>query len=83
MTEKREPYTPYNFGPPVEWYAGRLYRTYHYTNYTGVEYPYTIYAEGKDELAAFIDATKHLQRLKRRADKRRADKEQTNARTDS
>ena len=78
MTEKREPYTPYNFGPLEKSYLGDPYYTYQYTNYTGVEYPWPLYAMGKDELAAFIYATKHLQRLKRRADKRRAKKEQTN-----
>lgn len=45
-----------------------------YTNYQG--HTGGLYVTGVDELAAFVDAMKQLRRLQKRADKRRAKKEQ-------
>jgi len=46
----------------------------YYTNYQG--HTGSLYVVGMDELAAFVDAMKQLRRLQKRADKRRAKKEQ-------
>lgn len=76
MNETPEPYVPYNFGPMHENYSGRRYCSYKYRTYTGKEWPWMEYAYGEDELACFVNAMKHLNKLKRRADKRREKKEQ-------
>ena len=47
----------------------------YYTDYRG--HTRALYVVGMDELAAFVDAMKQLKRLQKRADKRRAKKEQT------
>ena len=74
-TEEVEPYVPHSF-KRMETYTGEAYWNYRYSNYKG-EYPWSLFVRAQDELAAFIQALKYLNRLKLRADKRREKKEQT------
>lgn len=46
----------------------------YYTDYRGT--PRCAYVEGRDEMAAFVNAMKQLKGLQKRADKRRTKKEQ-------
>ena len=76
MEEKPEPYLPINL-VRMGTYDGRTWWHYRYRNYRGL-YPWYCNAIGDDELAAYLYAIKELNKLKRKADKRREKKEQTN-----
>lgn len=52
---------------PPTWWA-------YYTDYRGT--PRCTHVEGRDEMAAFVNAMKQLKGLQKRADKRRTKKEQ-------
>ena len=78
MGEKPEPYTPvsieeykYNWGAYE--YVDVTYYTYEAPNPNR-----QIISKGKDELDTYLRVVKALNQLKKRADKRREKKEQTN-----
>lgn len=66
-TLERPYYADPNRYPPT-WWA-------YYTDYRGT--PRCVCVEGRDEMAAFVNAMKQLKGLQKRADKRRTKKEQT------
>lgn len=81
MGGKPEPYTPvsieeykYNWNvPDVPQYVTVRYYTYEQKGIT-----WRIVEKGKDELDTYLRVVKVLNQLKKRADKRREKKEQTN-----
>jgi hypothetical protein len=80
MGESIEPYMPYRFRRLQNFY-GDIFWRFNYHDYIGgvAGYVRSSTVRGKDELDAYIQAVKHLNQLKKRADKRRDKKKEQNS----
>ena len=72
---KIEPYTPVRV-EPYRYYPNTYIEVEYYT-YEQKHSQVALVQQGADELASYLRAIKHLERLKHRADKRRAEREKT------